>query len=312
MSPAPRAAIGSKDSILVRRSIVFAVRRGILRFVPEIIKTYPPRGPLQQVRLASVEPLPCFRCRVEKKSKLHAVYDGDWDRRLCNGCYGELLSIYEVKAGTAPDDERAEALAQLLLRLVSAADAASALREAAGVDVLGEEARRLLGTAEYIARQLAGQRGLEWSPAVIGLCKAVELEVTRLVLEPWRRACAGRSLDADIADEHIGRMAKWCTGESVEPPALGAVAYTLRTLAVSERHQMSETAAALRSAAEGWRGSDWLLGRAGLAAELDTLSREHRNRAAHLDLLGPDDYAACRRTVLGSEGLLLRLQRATA
>lgn len=279
--------------------------------MPEVVKTYGQRGPLQQVRLASAEPLPCFRCRKEKKSKLHAVYDGDWDRRLCNGCYGELLSIYEVKAGTEPDDERAEELAQLLLRLVSSADAASALRETAAVERIGEEARRLLGTAEYIAHQLADQSGLEWSPAVIGLCKAVELEVARLVLEPWRDACAGRDLDAEIADRHIGQMAKWCTDQAARPPALGVVAYTLRTLALSERHRTSETAAALRTAAEGWSGGEWVLEPAGLAAELDTLSREYRNRAAHLDLLGPRDYAACRRMVLGDDGLLLHLQLAT-
>jgi hypothetical protein len=84
---------------------------------PEVIKAYPPRGPLQQFRLASAQPLTCFRCGKGKKSKLHTVYAGDWDRRLCNGCYGELLSIYDVKAGTAPDDERADALAQILLDL---------------------------------------------------------------------------------------------------------------------------------------------------------------------------------------------------
>jgi hypothetical protein len=85
----------------------------------EIEKVYPPRGPLQQYRLAQSAAFSCFRCGQPKKSKLITVYRDDWSRRLCNGCYGRLLSIYEVKAGPAPDDERADALASVLMGLVS-------------------------------------------------------------------------------------------------------------------------------------------------------------------------------------------------
>src|SRR3954454_24092716 len=68
-----------------------------------IVKTYPPRGPMQQFRFAESTAFDCFRCGQAKKSKLITVYRQDWSRRLCNGCYGRLLSIYEIKAGTAPD-----------------------------------------------------------------------------------------------------------------------------------------------------------------------------------------------------------------
>jgi hypothetical protein len=178
--------------------------------MPDVAKTYAPRGPLQQVRLAAAEPFRCFRGGREKKSKLHALYLGDWDRRLCNGCYGRLLSIYEVKAGTEPEDKRADALARVLLELVDADTAARTLqaRQVPGVESLGEEARRFIGTAEYVAEHLADQPGLEWSPAVIGLCKAVEAEVVRLVVEPWRRACDERDLAEDARDQHVGRVAK--------------------------------------------------------------------------------------------------------
>src|SRR5690606_11144024 len=134
----------------------------------------------------------CFRCGLLKKSKLHAVYEGDWDRRLCNGCYGRLLSIYEVKAGTAPDDERADELAKALLQLVDADTARRALkaRDVPLVEQLGPEAQRFVATAEYVAGQLSATAALEWSPAVIGLCKAVEVEVLRRVAEPWREACS--------------------------------------------------------------------------------------------------------------------------
>src|SRR6266446_10935663 len=88
----------------------------------EIEKVYPQRGPMQQYRLAQSAAFNCFRCGQSKKSKLITVYGDDWSRRLCNGCYGRLLSIYEIKAGTAPDDERADALASVVLRHVSKFD----------------------------------------------------------------------------------------------------------------------------------------------------------------------------------------------
>src|SRR5271166_3574973 len=94
------------------------------------IKTYPPRGPLQQFRLERAVPFTCFRCGQDKKSKLQSVYDGDWSRTLCNGCYGRLLSIYEVQAGTESDNAKAERLAAQLVELVSEADARDALRRA--------------------------------------------------------------------------------------------------------------------------------------------------------------------------------------
>lgn len=62
-----------------------------------VTKTYPQRGPLQQFRFAESTAFRCFRCSNAKKSKLITVYAGDWSRRLCNGCYGCLLSIYDIK-----------------------------------------------------------------------------------------------------------------------------------------------------------------------------------------------------------------------
>lgn len=76
-----------------------------------VTKRYPPRGPLQQFRFAESTAFNCFRCGDPKKSKLITVYNGDWSKRLCNGCYGRLLSLFEIKAGTAPDDEKAAELA---------------------------------------------------------------------------------------------------------------------------------------------------------------------------------------------------------
>lgn len=83
-----------------------------------LTKTYPKHGPLQQFRFAEATAFKCFRCGISKKSKLITVYSGDWSRKLCNGCYGRLLSLYEIKAGTEPEDLRAEQLADALLSIV--------------------------------------------------------------------------------------------------------------------------------------------------------------------------------------------------
>src|SRR6266545_5411185 len=87
-----------------------------------VTKTYPQRGPLQQFRFAEGMAFRCFRCGDTKKSKLITVYGADWSRRLCNGCYGRLLSLFEIKAGLASEDQRAEALAEALLAVVAIDD----------------------------------------------------------------------------------------------------------------------------------------------------------------------------------------------
>jgi predicted RNA-binding Zn-ribbon protein involved in translation (DUF1610 family) len=58
----------------------------------KIVKTFPPKGTLQQFRLEKLHEFECSRCRALKKSKLVVVEDGDWTKLLCNGCYGNTLS----------------------------------------------------------------------------------------------------------------------------------------------------------------------------------------------------------------------------
>jgi hypothetical protein len=124
-----------------------------------ITKTYPPRGPLQQFRFVESSAFNCFRCGEAKKSKLITVYQGDWSHRLCNGCYGRLLLLYEIKAGTASDDLKAEELANALLSAVGADDQRQAERlfRAAEerAEELSAEAVRFIATAEHVAGQFA-------------------------------------------------------------------------------------------------------------------------------------------------------------
>jgi len=174
-----------------------------------LAKVYPSRGPIQQFRFADTSSFICFRCEQAKKSKVIAVYSQDWSKCLCNGCYGHLLSIYKVKAGTQTDDARAESLGITLLAAVSA----DTKREAQRIFQASEQRARFLSpealcfvsTAEHVARQLSAEPHLEWSPAAIGLCKAVECEIVVRILQPLAKRAARQDLGADKRDKDFRR-----------------------------------------------------------------------------------------------------------
>ena len=161
----------------------------------DVTKRYPQRGPLQQFRFAESTSFRCYRCGTAKKSRLITVYMRDWSRRLCNGCYGNLLSLYEIKAGTKLDDARAEELAAALLAVVALEDRRLAERVYRSAEkraeCLAPETVRFIVTAEHVAGQLQSEPQLEWSPAVIGLCKAVESEVVSRILIPLAHTTDG-------------------------------------------------------------------------------------------------------------------------
>ncbi len=71
-----------------------------------------------------------------------------------------------------------------------------------------------LSTAALVQTALVGHLDLDWSPGIIGYCKAVENEVvTRLIL-PVAALLAGRVTRQEMDDKDIGRMAKFCTTPS--------------------------------------------------------------------------------------------------
>lgn len=278
----------------------------------EIEKVYPPRGPLQQYRLAQSAAFNCFRCGRSKKSKLITIYGGDWSRRLCNGCYGRLLSIYEVKAGTAPEDERADALASVLLSFASKDEVAQAERllraSEKRTELLSPEAIRFISTSEHVSKHLAGQPELEWSPAIIGLCKSVELEAVRILLRPLASQLAGANLAVDRNDKDYGRVAAFCDDPTRRPPELGTIVHFLRTLANSkQRREQSVLLQGFLKMVSNWSGSHWVLEDTGLAGFLNILTVDYRNRAAHTAELGQVEYNRCRDLVIGADGGLWKL-----
>jgi hypothetical protein len=223
-------------------------RRDLEPIPSTVIKTYPRRGPLQQFRFAEGTAFRCFRCGDTKKSKLITVYSKDWSRQLCNGCYGRLLSLYEIKTGTAADDEKVDRLLVALVSAVTEYDRGQAERlfriSEARAQRLSAEALRFVATAEHVAGRLEAHPQLEWSPAVIGLCKAAEVELIRCVVRPLADSVALEDLSADEDDKDIGRVAAFCGIQTRKPPELGAFAHFLQTVSHSQRRR--ETSALLR------------------------------------------------------------------
>lgn len=274
-------------------------------------KIYPPRGPLEQYRFASLTEFTCYRCGAAKKSKLLVTVDGDWDQLLCNGCYGRLVSIWLIKAGDLPDDQRDTAILELLRSGLApeSVDASreSCARRSSGFVRLSPEAQQMLATAHAVTEVLRAGTGLDWSAAVIGLCKAAEIEILRTVIEPIKTEVSGQDLDADLADKDLARVARYCANRA-PAPELGAAMHFLQTARSSVRRAPSSPLIqAFASLAAGWERRDWLLGSDGLIPMAQRLGREFRNPAAHTALLTESDFDECVALVEGADGILAHL-----
>lgn len=282
----------------------------------ELEKEYPSRGPLHQFRFKTATAFHCFRCGVTKKSKLITIYGNDWTKHLCNGCYGRLLSIFTIKAREQNDDEKSQALADVLLTLLNQEQRRQAERlfhlaeHRAGY--LLPKSVTFIATSEQVSKTLESVPDLEWSPAISGLCKAFEAELIERIIIPLRHATYGLDLRDDLKDKDIGRVAKFCHDPSIHHPELGSVNHFLQTVINSERRRTSSILMqAFIDIARSWSRSHWILDLTGLHTSLTRLSQEYRNKAAHIDELSQLDYRACREFVIGDNGILWQLVDAT-
>ena len=271
---------------------------------------------MQQYRLTAATSFRCFRCGQAKTSKLITAFRQDLNRLLCNGCYGRLLSLHDIRAGSADDSELADRLADELLALVSEEErrkAGQLLRtQISGIDQLTERSQRLLATSECVARQLANATDLDWSAAVVGICKAVEVELLERLVAPLATECHSLDLDEDVHDRDLGRVARFCSGRTSTPPELGTIRHFLQTASYSQSRQgPSILLRALRRTLSRWPDSPWLLQPDGALAGLQQVTMQYRNRAVHTDELQEADFDACLDLVLGDRGLMWELVRAT-
>lgn len=179
-------------------------------------------------------------------------------------------------------------------------------------EYLSPETLRFIATAEHVAGQLQSVPQLEWSPAVIGLCKAVESEVVSRILVPLANKANGADLSADKNDKDIGRITAFCVDPTRKPPELGTFAHFIQTVIHSQQRRGTSVIIRIFLRLVGdWPGSNWLLEPASFHGSLATLTRHFRNRAAHIDELGKKDYLDCRDLVIGTKGIVWQLLVAT-
>jgi len=227
-----------------------------------------------------------------------------------------LLSIFEIKAGTTTDDERADQLAQALIKLVSKDDRREAEKRFCISEdrsrFLSKDTLKFIATAESVAEHLESDASLEWSPAIIGLCKGVEMEIINRVMNPLSVLVAGENLEEDKKDKDIGRVATFCTAPDRKPPELGAISHFLQTVIHSkQRRETSKLITCFLILAAEWSGSTWFLAKDGLYQSLTQLTTRFRNPAAHTDELTKEHYSQCRELTIGSNGMMWKLVLST-
>lgn len=284
----------------------------------QVTKEYPPRGPLRQFRFEKSLAFSCFRCGQNKTSKLITIYQGDWSKRLCNGCYGYLLSVFDIKSGTLDINEKVEQLSLILTKAVND----SAVREQTKKLLLMQEKNRCLSpasmkfyaTSEYVANSLSNDPGLDWSPAIIGLCKAFELELIERIITPLKELCTTIQISkVDIKDKDYGRIANYCYGNAVKPPELGVVGHFIQT-AISSKERFANSDF-LNKGFNGYISkrpkSNWLIDKNCLVASINTLTSSYRNKAAHIDELNRKDYDNCKSFIFGENGIMWELITST-
>jgi len=280
----------------------------------KIVKEYPSRGPLCQFRFENSISFKCFRCGQSKISKLITIYNKSWNRRLCNGCYGRLLSIYAIKTGKQEVDLKVDELSELLVKLI---DFNSVREQSERIIVKQNQANflsalslKFFATAECVANSLLNEPNLDWSPAVIGICKSFELEIFKLLINPLKdfSKCIVFT-ENDLKDPDFGKVASYCSGKSIKAPELGVINHFLRT-AVNSNDRINKSPF-LRECVKPFiskrPNASWILDHNGLLSAIDNLTKNFRNKAAHTDELSKFDYENCKELVYGDKGIMWKL-----
>lgn len=279
-----------------------------------ISKEYPKRGPLGQFRFDKSLSFNCFRCGQTKISKLITIYNNDWDKRLCNGCYGRLLSIYNIKAGQIEIDEKVEQLVDVLKKLVNDNQIQEKTKrlniQSNKTKILNPTALRFFATSECVAETLTKESNLDWSPAIIGLCKAFELELIERFINPLRDFCQKIEFsEDDFKDKDFGKIAGYCSGKPIKSPELGVINHFIITVVNSK--QRLESSNFLKMGFKGFLnqlpGHNWIIDIKGLSAGIQTLTTRFRNKAAHTDELDKQDYENCKELIFGEKGIMWEL-----
>jgi len=284
----------------------------------KIVKHYAPKGNLQLFRYDSSAPFECWRCRKTKVSKLQAVVSLEQPRIICNGCYGYLLSLAEIKTQDIEPWLKAEQIHNLTLKSVSAKAAAKAAESQAQRrkqywKFLSIKATRFIGTAEYLYQQMVNRDDLDFSPLIIELVKSFEYECVSGFVEPIKTTSATESItegeiQRDCQDKDLGRMARYVFGRAAKPPELGTIAHTLVTFIHSKkRSQESRFLKILNARISSCRDRKYFTDKGRFVAQVRELTQSYRNPAAHTGYMSRQSYQECEALLMDAGGALWQL-----
>lgn len=168
-----------------------------------------------------------------------------------------------------------------------------------------------LRTAHILEEALAQLDDVDWSSAVISLCKSLELELVYRLFEPMKASAGEIDLSTDMDQIGIDRIARFCKG--AKPPELGSMAFFLGVVQNSKRRrETSPTLKCFCSTLNRWPESYWLIANDGLPNDLKVITTSYRNKAAHTEVLSKDAYVCCREMIIGEAGTLWRTIRSTS
>jgi hypothetical protein len=133
------------------------------------------------------------------------------------------------------------------------------------------------------------------------------------ILVPLRLSVKTYDLSNDLKDAEFNRIAKFCRSSEATPPELGTFGRFLTTAIHSvQRRNSSALLRAFYDLMSQWPESSWILNPQGLAAAIERLTREFRNRAAHIEQLVQLDFIKCRSYVRENpDKIIVRLVAST-
>ncbi|MGB8218726.1 MAG: hypothetical protein WCE94_15615 [Candidatus Methanoperedens sp.] len=283
-----------------------------------IVKRYPPKGNLQLFRYDSNTPFECWRCQETKVSKLQAVVTLKKPHIICNACYGYLLSLAEIKAQDIEPWQKADQIHDLTITQVSERVAASAVEKQEQKHkqywkFTSREAKRFIGTAEFLYERMLDHDDLDFSGPIIELIKAFEHECVSRFVEPMRAVASRTNLleceiQKDCQDDDFGHMAKYVFGHGAKPPELGRISHALDVFIHSKKRiQDSRFLKILDDQISLCHDRDYFINKERFVAQVNQLTQSYRNPAAHIGSMSKKDYEECEAMLMNDNGALWQL-----
>lgn len=277
----------------------------------KIIKSYPKRGPLSQFRFEKIVSYVCFRCNRTKTSKLISICNDNWELKLCNGCYGRLISLYEIHTGKDNEEEKIEKIVENIFNTQKQfSESLNILIEnyTKKNSQLNELTIKYLATADFLGKKLPKDNFIEWSPAIMCLCKSVESELISKIFLPLKKIALENSYKSNFEDKRTIRIEKFVSGNTDVSPELGTISFLFNLLANSEEWKKNNKLFnIIKIFLEKKPFSEWFYSKNGASKSLDELCKKYRNISAHISDLTKDDFDKCYLIVNGKDGILEKI-----